>query len=357
MNRPATFDLEMSRFIRAPRAKVFDAFVTRDALAAWMCPRGMRAEPTVDARVGGRYRLVMHARNGETFIVGGVYREIARPERLVYTWQWEGESMPRAETLITVTFLERDGGTELRMHHSGFPDAGMRDSHGQGWSSTFNKLVDHLDPRGSAATLTLLGDPRSTYVRTARMGLAEKGVAYTLERVGAHTPELIAVHPFGRMPGFRDGEIAVFETSAILRYVEESFDGPSLLPDRIVDRARCEQWVSAINAYCYDAMVRRCVLQYVFPRGADGKPDRAVIDGALKEVSVQLATLDRAYGGRDYLVGSACCVADLFLAPMLAYVAALPEGEALLAAAPNVRRAHAVMRERRSFKETDPQRT
>jgi glutathione S-transferase len=232
----------------------------------------------------------------------------------------------------------------------------MCDSHAQGWSSTFNKLVDHLDPRGSAATIALLGDARSTYVRTARMGLAEKGVKYTLERAAPHSPELLAVHPLGRMPGFRDGEIALFETSAILRYVEESFDGPSLLPDRILDRARCEQWVSAINSYCYDAMIRRYVLQYVLPRGAGGGPDRTVVDGALKDIPGQLAILDRAYGGRDYLVGSACCMADLFLAPIVTYVAAMPEGEALLAAAPNARRAHAIMRERPSFKDTDPQR-
>lgn len=357
MNRPATFDLEMSRFIRAPRERVFDAFVQREALSAWMCPRGMHAaEVEVEARIGGRYRIVMRSRIGETFVVGGVYREIERPERLVYTWRWESAGMPNMETLITATFAERDGGTEMRLLHTGFPEASVRDSHGQGWSSTLNKLVDLLDPRGSAATVTLLGDPRSTYVRTARMGLAEKGIAYTLERTGPHTPEVLAVHPFGRIPAFRDGEIALFETSAILRYVEESFDGPSLLPGRIVDRARCEQWLSVVNAYCYDAMIRRYVLQYVFPRGAGGKPDRATIDGAMSDIAVQLGILDRAYGERDWLVGTSPCMADLFLAPIMAYVGTMPEGEALLAATPNVRRAHAAIRERASFQQTDPQR-
>lgn len=357
MNRVATFDLKLSRFIRAPREAVFDAFVRREAIAAWMCPRGLTLpDVSVDPRVGGRFRLSMRARTGEMFIVGGTYREIVRPERLVYTWQWEGEVMPNVETLITVSFAARDGGTELSMVHTGFPDAMMRDSHEQGWGSTFNRLTDHLDPRGSAATVTLLGDARSTYVRTARMGLAEKGVAYTLESALPHTPEILAVHPFGRIPAFRDGAIALFETSAILRYVEESFEGPSLLPARILDRARCEQWVSAVNAYLYDAMIRRFVLQYVFPRGADGKPDRVTIDGALKDVAGQLTILNQAYGDRDYLVGSAPCMADLFLAPIIAYLSTMPECEPLLAAAPSVRRAHAIIRERASFSATDPQR-
>jgi glutathione S-transferase len=357
MNRTETFELQLSRFIRAPRDRVFDAFVTREALTAWMCPRGMSiSEATVDARVGGRYRVVMRARDGSIFIVGGAYREIERPGRLVYTWQWEGETMPKVETLITLTFTERDGGTHLDMHHTGFPDTGMRDPHAAGWSSTFNRLTDLLDPRGSAATVALLGDPRSTYTRTARMGLAEKGVKYTLAQTAPRTPEILAVHPFGKIPGLRDGEIPLFETSAILRYVDESFDGPPLLPGTIRDRAHCEQWVSAVNAYCYDAMIRRYVLQYIFPRGADGKPDRAVIDGALGEIASHLAVFEQAYGRRDYLVGNALCVADLFLAPILAYVEGMPEGAQLLGAVPSVKRAQAVIRERPSFKDTEPPR-
>jgi len=357
MNRPQSFELELARLIKAPRAKVYDAFVTREALMAWMCPRSMSVpEASVDARVGGRYRLVMRARDRSTFVVGGVYRELVRPERLVFTWQWEGEVMPGVETLVTVTFSDQEGGTLLKVHHTGFPDAAMRDNHGQGWNSSFNKLTDLLDQRGTAATVTLLGDPRSTYTRSARMGLAEKGIAYTLVQTGPRTPQILEVHPFGKIPGLRDGDFALFETSAILRYVDESFDGPPLLPGFIRERAHCEQWVSAINAYCYDLMIRRYVLQYVFPRSADGKPDRTVIDAALKEIPAQLAIFDRAYGERDFLVGNALTMADLFLAPILAYVEATPEGGALLAAAPNVKRAQAVVRGRRSFKDTEPPR-
>ena len=67
-------------------------------------------------------------------------------------------------------------------------------------------------------------------------------------------------------------------------------------------------------------MVRRYVLQYVFPRGADGQPDRGVIDAALKEMPAQLAALDKAYGAGDWLAGGALSMADLFVAPILAYV-------------------------------------
>ncbi len=355
MDRSVTFDLTLTRFIRAPREKVFDAFVKPEHARAWMCPRGMTMpQCELDVRAGGRYRITMRARDGEQFTVGGTYREIVRPQRLVYTWQWVGEAMPNVETVITVSFAERDGGTELTMIHSGFPDAGMRESHEEGWGSCLNRLADLTDARGQAATVTLLGDPRSTYVRTARMGLAEKGVQYSLEPLAPHTPEILALHPFGRVPAFRDGPVRLFETSAILRYVEEAFPGPSLLPGNIRDRARCEQWVSAINAYVDGPLVRRYVLPYVFPRGGDGKPDRSVIDASAKEMPGIFAVLDRAYGAREYLVGNAISMADLFLAPILFYVEMFPEGKALLPKYPNVARAQAVIRSRASFRDTMP---
>ena len=198
--------------------------------------------------------------------------------------------------------------------------------------------------------------PAARYVRTTRMGLAEKGIQYTLQKAMPQTPEILAIHPWGKMPAFRDGDLQLFETSAILRYVEEAFPGPSLLPGNIRDRARCEQWVSAINAYCYDAMVRRYLLQYVFPKGADGKPDRSVIDAALKDVAQQLAIFDAAYGEKNFLAGANVSLADLFLAPIVAYLEGMPEGKALMQAAPNVARALAAMRERASFRDSDPAR-
>ena len=110
------------------------------------------------------------------------------------------------------------------------------------------------------------------------MALAEKGIAYTHEPVAPHSVEVLALNPFGRVPAFRDGEFTLYETSAIVRYIEESFPGPSLLAGNARLRATMEQWVSLINCHAYDAMVRRYVLQYVFPKGANGAPDRAVID-------------------------------------------------------------------------------
>jgi glutathione S-transferase len=359
MNAPERFTLQMTRFIHAPRDKVFDAFTKAEMLGSWIGTRGTQVDSAqADARAGGSWRVAMHARDGSAFVVAGHFQHLERPARLAYTWQWEGEKspMPQVQTLIEVELTERDGGTELRMTHSGFPAAAAREGHQQGWASAFNRLNDLLDPRGSAGTITLLGDPRSTYTRTVRMALAEKGVAYTLQTCAPRSPEILAVHPFGRIPALRDGETALWETGAILNYLDECFDtGTPLRPGNILDRTRSLQWISAINAYLYDTMVRRFVLQFIFPRGPGGQPDRAVIAAALEEMAPQFAALEAAYARTPYLAGNSLSAADLLLAPILAYVQHMPEGATLMADYPHVLQSQALVRQRPSFAATQPQ--
>ena len=96
------------------------------------------------------------------------------------------------------------------------------------------------------------------------------------------------------------------------------------------------------------------MLQYVFPKGANGAPDRAVIDSAVPQIKAHLEVFERAYGSRNVLVGDAVSMADLMLAPIVFYLGMFPESKALLAGAPNVTRAYAWIAERPSFKATVP---
>ena len=211
-------------------------------------------------------------------------------------------------------------------------------------------------------TITVFGNPVSTYVRTTLMALKEKGVPFEVDMEGLETPAglkteaHLARHPFGRIPVIDDGGFRLYETSAICRYIDEAFDGPSLTPAAPVERALMEQWISAVNCYLYTDMARRFFLQYVFPKGADGGPDRAAIDAALPDLRRDLGLLDAAYGDRDFLAGDAVSIADLFLAPLVFYLAQTPEGPDLLAAHPSVARGKTAMEARTSFVETIPPR-
>jgi len=353
-----TLDLTVRRVIRAPRQKVYDAFVKPELLRQWMGPRGFKLTALeMEPSKGGQFRLTMQHRHGDKSSVAGTYKELTPPERIVFTWKWDGEPMAAVpETLVTVTFTERKGAdgieTEVVLLHSGFPSADVRDSHNGGWQGGLNKLADLTDARGTAATLSLIGTPRSTYVRTLRMAMVEKGLEYTFDPTRPHTPPVDAISPYGRVPAFRDGETALFETSAIVRYLEETFEGTPLLPPNARLRAQMEQWVSLINCHGYDAMVRRYVLQYAFAK--DGAPDRRAIDASLPEMKQLLTILDKAYGTRNVLVGDTVTMADLFLAPIVAYLLMFPESKAMLDQLPNLTRAHKAIAERESFKATMP---
>ena len=140
---PATV-LEMRRSIRTSREKAFEAWTNPAQLKQWFAVAEGFTTPIaeVDLRVGGRYRLGMKAPgDNPLLIVGGVYREIAQPERLVFTWQWESTDSNEPETLVTVVFYEQDGVTDVRLKHEWFTDAAQRDKHGAGWAG----CLDHLE--------------------------------------------------------------------------------------------------------------------------------------------------------------------------------------------------------------------
>jgi glutathione S-transferase len=353
--------LQLTRFFKAPREKIFEAFTKSAALVNWFGPRNCTCPSiAVDLRVGGRYRVEMHGEDsGDVFVLSGEYREIVPPEKLVFTWTWAQGDMAGVETVVSVTLKPKPGGTELTLQHAGLPTPRALEMHSQGWTSSWDCLDDYIadKPKTPIAQPTLLGDPRSTYTRSARLAFEEKGISYRIEPHAPQDDAVAAIHPFHKIPAYRQGALTLYETSAIMRYVDETFPGPKLMPDGPADRARVEQWVSAINSYMYDAMVRRYILQYVFPRGADGKPDRAVIDKALIEVEQQLGLLDKAYGERDFLVGDRVTLADLLLAPIVFYLGAFPESKALLAKLPNVTRAHKAFAQRPSFVSTLPPRS
>ena len=155
MSQPAPddgFQFTMSRTLRAPRALVFQAWTDPAHLVNWWGAHPSWTTPVaeIDLRVGGFYRLGMQdPEQDHPYIVGGVYREVSPPSRLVFTWAWErrvgddSEWVP-AETLVTIDFAERDGVTEVTLTQEQFPDAHMRDEHNRGWNGCIDRLEQLL---------------------------------------------------------------------------------------------------------------------------------------------------------------------------------------------------------------------
>ena len=139
----------LRRVFQAPKSKVYQAWIDPGMMNNWLFPdAGMHAVCSVDLWVGGRYEVQMHppegAPEGAPLVVAGVYREIIPEEKLVFTWQWQGDEA-NEETLITVSFRSiNDGETELTLLHERFGSEESRDNHAQGWEGTFAQLATAL---------------------------------------------------------------------------------------------------------------------------------------------------------------------------------------------------------------------
>jgi len=78
----------------------------------------------------------------------------------------------------------------------------------------------------------IIGSIRSTYTRAACMVCEEKAIEYVLTERPLHAPEILAIHPFGKMPVLRHGDAEIFESKAIATYLDLSFPAPARLPVR-----------------------------------------------------------------------------------------------------------------------------
>jgi uncharacterized protein YndB with AHSA1/START domain len=136
--------LQIRRLYKAPVAAVYAAWTDPEQMKHWMGPSEDfgDSEVTMDVRVGGRYRIVMHSPDGEVHRVGGVFREIVANQKLVYTWAWE--STPERESLVTLEFKPSGDGTELVLAHERFADSPARDKHQEGWNGCLDRLGHFL---------------------------------------------------------------------------------------------------------------------------------------------------------------------------------------------------------------------
>jgi uncharacterized protein YndB with AHSA1/START domain len=140
--------LKVRRTIQAPRARVFRAWTDPKELALWFAPSTeyFTKVPELELKIGGKYRVEMHHKDGNVHTVGGAYREIKPPEKLVFTWRWDHDpTVP--ESLVTIEFLDFGSSTEIQLTHEQLPNAEQRDKHAQGWNGCLEQLARLVEAR------------------------------------------------------------------------------------------------------------------------------------------------------------------------------------------------------------------
>ena len=210
------------------------------------------------------------------------------------------------------------------------------------------------------AAPVIFGPSYSTYVRTARLACLEKGVEAHLQMVDmmggeTHGATHMARQPFGKVPAFSHAGFDLYETGAIVRYVDRAISGPARQPTDPRAAARMDQFISIIDSYAYGSIVGQLVWQrLVVPMGG-GTPDEAIVTASLPRVKLCLAEFEKLAAGGSYLAGSGLTLADLYLAPCFAYLMGTPEAEGLLAGHDKLKAWWGSVSQRPSFTGTQPQ--
>jgi uncharacterized protein YndB with AHSA1/START domain len=120
--------LTLKRRINAAPSKIYQAWTDPEKMMRWYAPAGADTlEAETDARVGGRFRVLMRTPDGE------------HHEKLVFTWQWR--SKPEWESLVTITLKWDGDATILTLTHEQLPDEAERDGHRNGWTGAIGKLA------------------------------------------------------------------------------------------------------------------------------------------------------------------------------------------------------------------------
>ena len=140
--------LHVSRIFDATRERVFDAWMKQEQFVQWMCPPGVEITVCeIDVRRGGAWRIDGRS-SGRVFSSSGVYLDVVRPERLVFTWAHHADgdfNRPRGhETTVRVELRAVGNRTEVILIHGPFADADSFGDHQRGWAGTFDKLVAFL---------------------------------------------------------------------------------------------------------------------------------------------------------------------------------------------------------------------
>jgi glutathione S-transferase len=182
--------------------------------------------------------------------------------------------------------------------------------------------------------------PSSPYARAVLATLEEKRADYRLSPLapaGIKSEPHLSRHPFGRMPAIEHDGFKLYETQAILRYIDRIFPGPSLTPADPKAAARMDQVMNINDWYLFQGVANVIVFHRVIgPRLLGVAPDEAAIAAAMPQAYVVFGEFAQLLGSQPCFAGDQLSLADLMVAPQLDFFAGTPEWAPLTANKPNL---------------------
>jgi glutathione S-transferase len=198
--------------------------------------------------------------------------------------------------------------------------------------------------------------PGSPFGRAVHATLEEKGSPYRFSPVAPGTNRIephISRHPFGRVPVLEHDGFMLYETQAILRYLDRVLPSPPLTPDDPKAAANMDRAMNVSDWYLFQGVNNVIGFhRIVAPRLMGLAPDEEAIATAMPKAHTVFNELARLLGAQPYFAGENVTLADLMIAPQLHFLAPTPEWAPLSAGHQNLVDWLARMNERPSFKAT-----
>lgn len=171
--------------------------------------------------------------------------------------------------------------------------------------------------------------PGSPAARAVMATLIEKGASFRLVGLAprAHKMEPhLSRHPFGKMPVLEHNDFTLYETQAILRYLDRVVPSPPLVPEEPRDAARMDQIMGISDWYLFQGVNNVIGFhRVVAPRLLGLAPDEAAISEAMPRAHVVFEELSRLLGHKAYLASQRVTLADLMVAPHMDFLSQTPE--------------------------------
>ena len=168
----------------------------------------------------------------------------------------------------------------------------------------------------------LHGPAFSTYVRSVRITLAEKEVAYDFQEFNfleGWPDGYENMHPFIKVPVFEHNGLTLYETPAIMTYINAAFDGPALLPEQPAKRAKTLQAVNIVDNYAYNALITRTFIPRAVVPMLGGTTDESMIEEARGDCERVIFVLNGMVTGQDYFGDDSVSLADFHVVPVIHY--------------------------------------
>jgi glutathione S-transferase len=198
----------------------------------------------------------------------------------------------------------------------------------------------------------------SPFTRTVGMLLIEKDVDFDHNKInvlagGPREPDHLARNAFGKVPVLEHEGMMIYETAAILDYVDTFFRGPSFTPTNVKDKARMDMAVGIGGSFGAPTLVFGVAAYHLFPDFVGGQDEEKRQNGIVGGRLV-LTEMMKLKGNSEYIAGDAPSLGDLYLIPQVTYLAATPDADAVWSDIPGFQEWWTKVKELKSYNPTDP---